>query len=237
MSLLTGRQLVDELGRLGLGTWTPDAVRQWIREEPPCPIAEAADQGKPHRYQLLDVLTWLQARADRDRSKGFASQASTQLIDRIAVVLRQFVTGQPAATNPPAEPSWQPLTPIQPDLLAPAKSGRFTALDIEESSDIQLVMEVLKGRDAQSWKQVEDALSARRKRLEADGQLVPVEDLQATLDTQAMAMRNASNAMVIALAQRIPDASSFEQRRAIIQTAVDRMLEGLSRGEGDEVTA
>ncbi|WP_293373592.1 hypothetical protein [Nevskia sp.] len=234
MSLLSGRQLVEELARLGLGTWTPDAVRQWIREEPPCPIAEAADQGKPHRYRLVDVLAWLQARAERERSKGFSSASTVQMVDRIALVLRNVVSGVTTA-----EPRQQlpldalPLAPAPADLLAPSRTGNFTVDEIEGATDLDLVMKVLQGRDATAWKRVEEALAARRKRLEADGLVIPVDELQQTLDVQAVAMRSASNALVIPLAQRIPDSSTFAQREAIIQTAIDRMLEGLSRGGDD----
>lgn len=241
MSLLSGRQLVEELARLGLGTWTPEAVRQWIREEPPCPIAEAADQGKPHRYRLVDVLAWLQARADRERAKGFTSAASAQMVDRIALVLRNVVSGPaptPAAPAP-AEPRYQlPLDASPPastsaDALAPSRTGNFTVDEIEGATDLDLVMKILQGRDPQAWKRVEEALAARRKRLEADGLLIPVDELQQTLDVQAVAMRSAANALVIPLAQRIPDSSTFAQREAIIQTAIDRMLEALSRGADD----
>ncbi|MCX7062830.1 MAG: hypothetical protein NTZ11_18330 [Gammaproteobacteria bacterium] len=240
MSLLSGRQLVEELARLGLGTWTPDAVRQWIREEPPCPIAEAADQGKPHRYRLVDVLAWLQARAERERNKGFTSAAAQQMVDRIALVLRNVVSGVPM---PPSDPRHQLSLDAPPpaavsaaapsDLLAPTRTGNFTADEIENATDLDLVMKVLQGRDPQAWKRVEEALAARRRRLEGDGLLIPVDELQQTLDVQAVAMRSAANALVIPLAQRIPDASTFAQREAIIQTAIDRMLEGLSRGDDD----
>lgn len=239
MSLLSGRQLVEELARLGLGTWTPDAVRQWIREEPPCPIAEAADQGKPHRYRLVDVLAWLQARADRERAKGFTSAASAQMVDRIALVLRNVVSGTAAPASAPAEPRHQlpldapPAAPATADALAPSRTGNFTVDEIEGATDLDLVMKILQGRDPQAWKRVEEALAARRKRLEADGLLIPVDELQQTLDVQAVAMRSAANALVIPLAQRIPDSSTFAQREAIIQTAIDRMLEGLSRGGDD----
>lgn len=231
MSLLSGRQLVEELARLGLGTWTPDAVRQWIREEPPCPIAEAADQGKPHRYRLVDVLAWLQARAERDRAKGFTSAGAQQMVDRIALVLRNVVSGAPT----PELRQQLPLEPVMPpaDVLAPLRTGNFTADEVEGATDLDLVMKVLEGRDPQAWKRVEEALSARRRRLEAAALLIPVEDLQQTLDVQAIGTRNAAQALVIPLAQRIPDTSTFAQREAIIRSAIDRMLEGLARGADD----
>jgi len=235
VSLVTARQLVAELSRLGLGTWSSESVRNWQREEPPCPIAEAADQGKPHRYRLIDVLGWLRAREQRQMAKGFTSQASAQLVDRIELALRQFVTGaQPVAAEAVDLFSAPLAQPTQPDLLAPVRTSNFTVVDIEQCSDVELVMKAVQDHNPQVWKQIEDALAARRRRLEAEGKLIPVEDLQATLDAQALGMRNASNAIVIALAQRIPDSSTFEHRRAIIQTAIDRMLEGLSRGEGDD---
>jgi phage terminase Nu1 subunit (DNA packaging protein) len=71
--LFTGRELVGELQRLGIGTWTPDAVRQWIREEPALPIAQPGQQGQSHRYRITDAIAWLRARGERERAKGWTA--------------------------------------------------------------------------------------------------------------------------------------------------------------------
>ena len=63
--LLTARELVDELARLGVGRWSAAAVRRWIQEEPACPIAERGKPGQRHRYRLVDVLAWLRSRSER----------------------------------------------------------------------------------------------------------------------------------------------------------------------------
>lgn len=241
MSLLTGKQLVGELERLGLGTWSAEAVRQWIREEPACPVAQAADQGKPHRYQLLDVLGWLLERAKREKAKGFTSAGSTQLVDRIELVLRQFVTAPsvlpavvvavaPACAVSPAAVA---APPMQPDLLSPAKGADFAGVEIESCTDVELLLQVIQGRNPNAWRAAESALNERRKRLEAEGRLVPVQDLDHTLGTLALAVSNALEGAVLPLAQRIPDHSTLEVRRAIIQAAFDALRDRLSLGDDD----
>ncbi len=66
--LLTGRQLVAELSRLGVGDWRAEAVRQWIRQPNPCPIKTHSDlsNGEGHLYDLAAVLDWL---AHKDESR------------------------------------------------------------------------------------------------------------------------------------------------------------------------
>ena len=241
MSHLTGRQLVGELQRLGLGTWTPDAVRQWIREEPPCPIAEPADQGKPHRYALLDVLHWLQARTARDRNRGYTTAGAEQLVERLQRVIAAFVTSGsapqaagltatlPATPTPvpsaelfaPGEPAPTPLSPAKP-------AAPLEAFDFGGASELEAVLEVVRTNRPQAWKAVEEALNQRRKRLEAEGKLVPIDDVQRTVDTQALAMRSVAQALVMPLAQRIPDTSTLDQRRLLIQSAIDGMLQRLA---------
>ena len=242
MGALTGRQLVGELSRLGLGTWTADAVRQWIRETPPCPIGETADQGKPHRYHLLDVLRWLQERAQREKAKGYTTAANLQLVDRLEIVLRQFVTG----TVPPEKiasisPGQGEAATAQIEFVPAAhpKAADFDVVDIEQATDLELVLQVIKGRSPQTWKQIEEALNQRRKRLEGDGKLVPVEDLERTAAMQAVATRTALLALVTPLAQRIGDTSTIDDRCAHLLAAFEKLLNQLARsaGEDEEVTA
>lgn len=238
MSLLTGRQLVNELARLGLGTWSPEAVRQWIRETPACPIGEAADQGKPHRYRLLDVLRWLQERAQREKSKGYTTGGTLQLIERLEIVMRQFVTGAMPAENsaPIAAGAGAGGVAAAADLFQPAasKPTDFDVVDIEQSTDLELVLQVIKGRSPQVWKQIEEALNQRRKRLEGDGKLVPVEDLERTAAMQAVATRTALIALALPLAQQLPDTSTAPERRAILQQAFERLLTQLAHNAGED---
>lgn len=238
---LTGRQLVGELSRLGLGTWTPDAVRQWIREEPPCPIAEPADQGKPHRYNLMDVLHWLLARTQRDKAHGFTSAHDQQLAQRLERAIQAFVTGQPLGISGPVPEAAPPASaPEASD--APALPTALTkSFDFGTASELEALMEVIRTNRPAAWKATEEALNQRRKRMEAEGKLVPVEDLQRALDTQALATRNIAQSLIMPLAQRIADSSTLDQRRLLIQSAIDGMLqrlatddtEGLARGDAE----
>lgn len=88
--LLTGSQLVAVLAQLGIGQWTPDAVRQWVKDDPACPIAERSPApGAPHRYRLADVLEWLRDRAAKNvAGHGCDPQLSTR-IDRARASLRE----------------------------------------------------------------------------------------------------------------------------------------------------
>lgn len=66
--LLTARELVAALRRYRVGAWTTDAVRQWIRQSPPCPIAARAERdGSSHLFELRAVLVWLAERGERER--------------------------------------------------------------------------------------------------------------------------------------------------------------------------
>lgn len=235
MSLLSGRQLVEELARLGLGTWTPDAVRQWIREEPPCPVSERADRGKPNRFRMLDVLTWLLERERRAKARGYTTAGGSQLVDRLELVLRHFVNGTvPVSEAPmPAAPALPPSDLPDGLELPPAKAA-VPGTDWEHLNDLEAVLAVLRGQQPQNWKAVEEALNQRRRRLQAEGLLVPVEEVEQILSAQALAVRSALQAMVISQAQRIPDQSTFEQRRGFLQTGVDDVLTRLSRDDQDD---
>lgn len=239
MSLLTARQVMDELVRLGVGTWDPSQLRKWIVEEPACPIAEHADRGKPHRFRLLEVLNWLLERERRAKARGYTTGGGPQLADRLELALRHFVNGtEPAVQAPPA--------PLPSDLvdgleLPPAKANgaplplpQQQGTDWEHLTDLEAVLAVLRGQQPQNWKAVEEALNQRRRRLQAEGLLVPVEEVEQILSAQALAVRGALQAMVMGLAQRIPDHSTFEQRRGLLQTAVDDVLTRLSRDDHED---
>ena len=251
--LLTGRQLVARLTELDVGTWTPDAVRQWIREEPPLPIASPAQQGQPHRYRLADALAWLAERAQRERSKGYTTADGRALLDRIAgAKLRlsgggggagEQVPAVLAATSVAAAPvaslvaAAQPAGP-HPASVAPAQQGGvFTEEELATFTELDLVLNVLRGRDPRNWESVERAIRLHRENRREAGDLVPVGDLEATLATMALAMRSAATAMVQPLAQRLGDQSTLAERTEIIRKAVDAMLTRLSREDTEAIAA
>ncbi|MDT0635078.1 hypothetical protein [Spectribacter hydrogenoxidans] len=87
--LVTARKLVEALASRGLGEWSADAVRQWVREEPPCPIAKAGGRGQAHRYDVEQVASWLRARDGKEKVKGY-----TPPPDSSAPAQRQQPAGQ-----------------------------------------------------------------------------------------------------------------------------------------------
>ncbi len=230
--LLTGRQLIAEMSRLGLKAWDSSAPRRWISEDPPCPIAEHADRGQPHRYRLLDVLKWLLEREQRAKAKGYTSGSGTALADRIETALRHFVAGTLPSPSGAAEAAAAETLPLELPVqsVAPEEPAPF-----EQLTDVESLLDVIKGRNPSLWNAAEEALRKRRLRLEAEGKLVPVEEVEEMLSTQALAMRSACQALVVAMAQRIPDMSGFEQRRILLQSAVDDMLNSLARDQAEEI--
>lgn len=245
--LLTGRALVGRLAELGVGTWTADAVRQWIREEPPLPIASPAQQGQPHRYRLEDALAWLQARAQRERAKGYTSADGTRLTARIEAAMLRLSGGggEAGAVDPPVDvappPSREPqqltLGAVAPAKPAAAPPPQFSEEELAQLTDLELVIGVLKGRDPRNWESTERALRLRRENRVDEGKFVPVEDLEDTLATMALAMRSAASALVAPLAMRIPDVSTFSERSALIRSAINDMLSRLAREETDALAA
>lgn len=253
--LLTGRQLVAQLAALDVGTWTPDAVRQWIREEPALPIASPAQQGQPHRYRLDDALAWLEARAQRERAKGYTAADGRALLDRIAGARVRLNGGAGVPVAAPSDaPAMRIAAPGAADAalaadapatttaaqapVAPAQiPGVFSEEEIASLTELDLVLKVLRGRDPRNWESVERAIRLHRENRREAGDLVPVGDLEATLATQALAMRSAATAMVQALAQRIPDQSTLAERVEIIRNAVDAMLTRLSREDTEALAA
>ena len=230
--LLTGKALVEALASLGLGPWTPAAVRQWIREEPPCPIGAPAQQGAPHRYRVADVLDWLKARAQRERVKGYTSADGASLIDRIDAAQRRASAGAGVGVGADARPApssaIQAELPVAPKALQAVTASEFSEDEIASLNDLELMRQILRGRDPRNWESAERALRLHRENRIAENAVVPVEDLEQTLATQALAMRNACEAVVVPLAQRIPDASTFDQRCHLIRAALDELLQQLA---------
>lgn len=97
--LLTGRELIAELRFRRVGNWKVDAVRQWTRQSPSCPIAKRAEADYlPHLFDLRSVLVWLAERGEQQqhsagsqtRAVGIAARRALAEIDAIAP-LRLFV--------------------------------------------------------------------------------------------------------------------------------------------------
>jgi phage terminase Nu1 subunit (DNA packaging protein) len=173
--LLTGRRLVLELARLGVGQWTPDAVRQWIREEPPCPIAQAANRGQPHRYLLADVLAWLLARARSGKSKGYAGEA--EHAQALEAALTRCTTGAAPLPSPPAAPA-AAGSPAKPDAFKDPRNwkaheeARLTKLKADEMEGKLVPVEDLqRALDAQA-----QAFAGALEALEARLQLILYDD-------------------------------------------------------------
>lgn len=239
-SLLTGRELVATLAEAGLGSWSPDAVRQWIREEPACPIAQAADQGKPHRYRLVDVLTWLRARAQAERAKGFTSRSGEDVPAKIEAVLARLqatsstdfkLTQQEGekigASTPPPSGAGAQAEPTMASEVSHAKQ-QTEWLNL---TDADALIEVLRNRDPRTWKAAEEAMAARRERLLEDKKLIAVEELDEALQIQTdHLVTNIQNAR-LALKSALRDFLQFEQvapAERIVDEYFDLMSENLA---------
>jgi hypothetical protein len=210
--LLTGKRLVMELARLGVGHWSPDAVRQWIREEPPCPVAQAAGRGQPHRYLLADVLAWLLTRARAEKGKGHAGDAErAQLIE--AALSHCAGSPAPAAEVSPAKPTAAPAAPDQ---------------------------EVPTFRDPRNRKAYEEARLLKLKADELEGKLIPVDDLQRSLDAQAQAFAGALEALEARLAIVLDGVDTRQRRSQLLREQFSSVRDTLifaadlapARGEG-----
>lgn len=258
-ALLTARQLVGKLHELGVGTWTADAVRQWIREEPACPIAQHADQGKPHRYGLGPVLAWLRDRALRERAKGFTRGDGDDLVARIERALARAggaplpvaaapVAGQGEFFAPSVAPPAGEGGAAAPELSlppAPARSaaGQFTS-DPTELPTQQVFLEILQGRDPRNWKAAEEALRIRVERQEKQRELIPAPELELALETQVAHFRAAVESGFGHLKQRLRDAVPPELANGVLGLLTqgqDALLAQLASsedlGDVDEVAA
>jgi hypothetical protein len=240
--LLTGRQLVGALAAERVGTWSADAVRQWIREDSPCPVAEHADQGKPHRYELAAVLAWLRVRAQAERAKGFTRGDGDDLVERIDAALLRLQTGFSSDFSFAADGKSEK---INANTAAPSGTGAqaqdplFSAPPVSQAkqqtewaalSDVNALMEVLRGRDPRNWKAAEEALAIRRERLQDEGLLIPVADLDQALATQSEHLLAAIHSGRGAIKSALRDYLTFEMiapAERIIDEQFDDMLRAL----------
>jgi hypothetical protein len=232
--LLTGRQLVKALERLGLGERTPDAVRQWIREEPPCPIAEhATSMGKGHRYLVMDVLDWLLVRAQAERGKTYTSADGRTAIDMVsgarllAAQLRAQVGGDSLAPSMPPAAAAAPLP-----ILPPAPSLPLT-LGAEAPGISQAKSDPLESghRDPRHVLAAEQAKLTRLKVERELGKVIPVEDLERALEAQASTFRTAVDIARAQIKIALADCGRDDERQAVVDRQFDEMLSQLAEAK------
>lgn len=261
-NLLTARQVVDQLDRLGLGVWGQDVVIKWTLEEPALPIALRAQQGKPHRYRLVDVLEFHLQRCRKERAKGFSSGDADQEA-RIERALRLLLTGEPVVVAPPAlhltpTPHITPPVPIEEVVasavvspptgssdskatVSPAKGeAEQQQLAWDQLSESEALLAVLQGRDPRNWKAAEEAVKMRRLRLVEERRLIPVDELQEALDAHTEHTRTSLLAAGPSIKLKLRDLVSAEQREKVdraIDDAIQHLLETLARADdlADEV--
>jgi hypothetical protein len=214
--LLSGRQLVGALRDADLGDWSAEAVRQWIRETPACPVAQPArQQGQGHRYRLLDVVNWLLARAGKDRLKGWTA-----------------LEGEPDAAPPKGggEGVGEPV-------------NQANAID-RELSAIYEDLRANPKRDPKYLSQLEDALDRRARRLERIGVLIPAAEIEPVWSAATQAARSEIDAwmgdaparagrMVVEL---LPQAFADPDQRQALDDAFDRVCSQLARAVLDRLS-
>ncbi|WP_428309266.1 hypothetical protein [Hydrocarboniphaga sp.] len=227
---------MGELARLQVGSWGPEAVRKWIAEEPPCPIAQPALNGAPHRYQIEDVLAWLRLRGQRELAKGFVPADGVSLVDRVdqALKIRARPPGGADTQNAQgdAEPQSlfdQPAAAEPATRVSPAKPERMTPTEIEGCTDVEMLLNIIMDRVApQDWRATEQALAARTERLVAEGKLVPVADLRRAVEAIVMLVRAALEQLGPLIASRISDGATYNERLAAGQRVGNELLERLA---------
>lgn len=251
-ALVTGRELVNRLGQLGVGRWGAEAVRQWIREEPACPVAEHAEQGKPHRYRAREVLNWLRDRAMRERAKGFTRGGAdgTDLVDRIDAALAGLPVLASTESAAASDQAGIFAANTSPPLGAGGGSeGGGTSVshakapreqtDWLKISEVEALLQVLQGRDPRNWKAAEEAMNARRERLEAERLLIPLAELETALELHTEHTRKGiaggTQAMKLALRDFIDPARLHDAERAI-ELQHEQLLQQLANTSDLEVS-
>lgn len=244
-NLLTARQVVAQLDRLGVGVWGQDVVIKWAGEEPGLPIALRAHQGKPHRYRMVDVLEFHLQRCRKERAKGFTS-GDNALEARLERALQLLVSGDASAlplapaSDGRSMPIDLPVTDSHPvsdatPSLPPAKGdGEQQQLAWDQHSESEALLAVLQGRDPRNWKAAEEAVRMRRQRLVEERRLIPVDELQEALDAHTEHTRTTLLAAGPAIKLSLRDLVSPEQRPNVdraIDEAVQRLLETLASAD------
>ncbi|MCK5769486.1 hypothetical protein [Algiphilus sp.] len=255
VGLLTARQLMVELGRLGVGSWKPDAARQWIREEPACPSEAPMAQGQPRLYRIADVLAWLRVRAVRERAKGWSSGGGPDLVARIDAATAHLADpSQPLPASGADEPRDQAcagasgqavgagaapaaasdVAPVPAALPASAAGAEPVSPAKEhvawsQLSDAEALLQVLEGRDPRNWLAAENALKARQQRLEEARRLVPVEDVGTALNATITMVRGALLSLVSQLDVELEGCATRAERRQVVRDRVHAILERMAK--------
>lgn len=248
-NLLTARQVVEQLDRLGLGVWGQDVVIKWTLEEPALRIALRAQQGKPHRYRMLDVLEFHLHRCRKERAKGFTS-GDPDLEGRLERALRVLVAGDttatPAAIAAPVTSVPNDPRSVLEDLesssaadskppVSPAKvDGEQQQLAWDQLSESEALLAVLQGRDPRNWKAAEEAVKMRRQRLVEERKLIPVDELQEALDAHTEHTRTtliaAGPSLKLSLRDLVP-ADLREKVDRAVDMAFQRLLATLAASD------
>lgn len=196
--LLTAKQLVAELERRGIGTWTPAVVRRWIHEEPPCPIGKRGRKGQSHLYDADQVMAWLRARDER------------------AGIARDEQAG--------AEPVPQPAAAPAEDGGIVAKAQERAG----DNEIIRQLLLVLQGRDPRNWKAAEEAQLTRLKRLSMEGELVNVAELEHCLQVQGRVFITGASELRNQLKMALASVEDPGERVAVIDREVDLFLQRIA---------
>lgn len=242
--LLTARQLVGELGRLGAGHWTPDAVRQWIREELPCPIAAPGALGQPHRYSLVSVLDWLLARQQRERAKGYTRADGVDAAQQLTQALRRAQSEQQSAAQLASSASAVDRAcagsadtapsvadrqgrPADPDVALLAQAVGVTPRALSRALDAHSLV-ISRFRDPRNAKAHEEMRLARMRADAAEGKLVPADQVERLIADIVLPARSALLGLRVDLGNALDSCATPEARRAEIERAVHRVLDRLS---------
>lgn len=191
--LINARELVARLVELGVGQWSAAAVRQWIREEPPCPVAApSGGNGQPNRYRLRPVLAWLKARAERERAKGFSRADGLDQAKLIGLAIAKLDSVLAAVGTESGRPGEQlaildanTATPPgagaqAPGELSPAKRDRIAWEDLPDAEAMLKVLQ--RSGDPRNWEAAERALTTRQNRLKEARELIPLAELSQALE-------------------------------------------------------
>lgn len=225
--LLTGRELVARLADLDVGHWSAAAVRRWIQEEPPCPVARRGVNGQGHRYRLVDVLVWLRARAER-AGEVFDGAAALD-----AVTATEATNAAPAAASSaegtPAPEAARPARAAQdPEATVRARVEAAKAGGFEDGELLDRLLGIIEGRDPRTWKATEEALSLRIKRQREAGQLVTDEELQRCLEVQQALFLGAFNGLRAQLKASLGSVAEEAARTKLVDREFDAALERIA---------
>lgn len=231
--LVTARELVSELARLGAPRWTPDAVRQWRREQVPVPIAKVGAQGQPNLFTVVAVLDWLIARESREKPKGYTRADGAAALAVLQEARKKAAADLPpifaanGAAAPEGEGGGAAKFTKDPEVAALARElGVTPARAARALADLDLV--ISRYRDPRSWKAHEEARLARMKADEQEGSLVPAGEVDQILQEIVIATRQQLQSLPGLIAPALEQCADPHARRALIEQHVDTILQRLA---------